>query len=299
MIANNIILDKVILASSKTMEAMIKEQIEMNWMDIEASYLMEVKNNPNINKEEYFKEHFKLNDGTECKFDFKNQTVIVTVFYKNKSYQFIISQNGKATYITDLKGNVKVGDYIDYPVEYTDIYSQIHYTKENGWRVIDDGKMKGTTGQVRIISTGIPAKWYYDPEIFENGKVAVDALLNDFEQLELQSNSISFFKVEPIAEKITTISLKDFNNAYNEIYNTKREANDISALQHKNELFYVGNKAYYWLATNSIENDKNIYFVAEEEIREDSDLRNGIRPVICLKENITGIFESGIWKIIE
>lgn len=304
MIANNLIIDKVILASNRTTESMIKEQIEMAWMDTEASYLVEVRNNSNLNKEEYFKANFQLNDVDSSEINSIDETTYVTVKYKNKSYKFVISKEGKATYVDLLKGNVNVGDYINYPVEYTDAYSKKIYTKTNGWRVIDDGKMKGTTGQVRIISTGIPAKWwYYDPETFENSKIARDTLINDFENLELydvagNSVSISSFKIETIAEKITTISLKDFNNAYNKINNTGRKPDDISILQNKNDLFYR-DKAYYWLATNSMENDENIYFVAGEEIKDDLDLRNGIRPVVCLKDNLTGIFESGVWKIME
>lgn len=68
----------------------------------------------------------------------------------------------------------QIGDYVEYDVSYTDIYSDIdssreglqHYTftKSDGWRIIDTGTKKadGSYKDVKIISTGIPAVLSYD-----------------------------------------------------------------------------------------------------------------------------------------
>ena len=92
--------------------------------------------------------------------------------------------------------------------------------------------------------------------------------------------------------------MSEFNHAYNEKNKTNRKGEDESSIESKNELFYL-DQSYYWLATNSKENDREIYFVSNEKIRKDDDVKNGIRPVICLKENITGFLECGVWKIVE
>ena len=55
--------------------------------------------------------------------------------------------------------------YVQYDVEYTDVYTETKYTKNTGWRLLTDlskHEEQGTyTGGIEIISTGIPAKLYY------------------------------------------------------------------------------------------------------------------------------------------
>ena len=55
------------------------------------------------------------------------------------------------------------GAFIKYDVEYTDTYKNYEYTSINGWRLenyelAEDGK---TLSNVRLISTGVPARMYY------------------------------------------------------------------------------------------------------------------------------------------
>lgn len=55
------------------------------------------------------------------------------------------------------------GAFIKYDVEYTDTYKNYEYTSTNGWRLenyelAEDGK---TLSNVRLISTGVPARMYY------------------------------------------------------------------------------------------------------------------------------------------
>ena len=55
--------------------------------------------------------------------------------------------------------------YVDYNVAYTDVYTGTPYTSDTGWRLLTDlssYESAGTyTGNIEIISTGIPAKLYY------------------------------------------------------------------------------------------------------------------------------------------
>lgn len=310
IIANELIIDKVITASTKTIEASLQEKVEMALADVETGYWVELKKNPEIDKQEYFEREFpkslqNLEDVKDIAITGKiENTRLITFKYKDKTFTFNVSKEGKVNFLVLLKGNVKVGDYVEYPMEYEDVYSEKLYTSENSWRVIDDGKMKGTSGQVRLISTGVPAKWYYNFLEYENAKIAVDRLINDFENLDLLDSldgklmKGKELKDETLADKITTLTLSDFNYDYNEIHKTNRKPNDISKIESIHELFFL-EKSYYWLATNHAEDDKSIYFVSKQEIKSDNDLRAGVRPVICLKENLMGTFESGRWKIVK
>lgn len=303
-IAKSLLIDKAIIASNVTLESSIKERIEMLWLESEASYL-EKKDNSTMSKQDYFKQKLEnQEDFTDIIIKENEDKNMETSFkYKNKEYTFIVSATGKANLIQYLKGNVKVGDYIAYPIEYDDVYSEKHYTAENGWRVIDDGVMEGTSGTVRIISTAVPAKWYYDlSNQYENSTVAIEELRNDFENLDLTDKNVenikgSYFMNAEIAEKITTITLSDLNHAYNAIYGTNRKSNDTTDLVHKDNLLYLKN-IDYWLMTASSEEENKIYCVNNEKIIIDSDARMGIRPVISLKEKQTGIcYSNNVWKL--
>ena len=72
----------------------------------------------------------------------------------------------------------------------------------------------------------------------------------------------------------------------------------ISSLSEKNDLFYFAT-GFYWLRTISKQNDKNIYYVRNGIIEEDYNSRMGIRPVIELKEDLKGIIDKNVWKIIK
>ena len=68
------------------------------------------------------------------------------------------------------KENIK-GAFIKYDVEYTDTWMNYEYTNTNGWRLenyelAEDGK---TLSNVRLISTGMPARmYYYDTDTTNN-----------------------------------------------------------------------------------------------------------------------------------
>lgn len=55
-----------------------------------------------------------------------------------------------------------VGTYIEYDVSYTDMYNDVTFTKENGWRLLNYKKNDdGTYSDVELISTRIPVTLYY------------------------------------------------------------------------------------------------------------------------------------------
>ena len=91
--------------------------------------------------------------------------------------------------ITD---NIK-GAFIKYDVEYTDTYEGYQYTNINGWRLENydlssDGK---TLSNVRLISTGIPARMYYFPTSTANNYsewVTSSTKLEEFKNSVLGTN---------------------------------------------------------------------------------------------------------------
>lgn len=62
-----------------------------------------------------------------------------------------------ATCKVTVKEAMPIGSYIQYNVPYTDMYSGIEYTANNGWRYLG----KDDAGNQLIVSTGIPAILYY------------------------------------------------------------------------------------------------------------------------------------------
>lgn len=192
-----------------------------------------------------------------------------------------------------LKERVKIGDYIEYPIEYGDVYTEEYYTASNGWRVIDDG----ISGSVKIISTGVPVKFFYN-----SGDTS---LLTNFEELDELRNyqkeymRASDFKVEGLASKVTTLSLADLNHLYNRLHEGNRADNEISPLEKYSELICSSHKnVYFWLATNDVNDSTKLYYVNGGSIESMSNLRLGIRMVIELNEDLTGRIEDGIWKIM-
>lgn len=301
---------------------MLKERIELVWTDGEIAYEEEVRKNHDIVRLDYCRE--KLVESLKTFDDLEDVTGVsnengwikICFQYQNQDYTFYISEEGEASLLKLLKGNVGVGEYVEYPLAYCDIYTQVNYTEQNGWRVIDDGVMNGTTGDVKIISSHIPVKWLYDSLKYENVQLAVEDLNNNFEDLdfvniahlqlgeEVESDTIkgSYFKIDTLAKKITTLSLRDLNCAYNVMYRTNRKENDISALREDDDLFHIRSPgSYYWLITNAPEDENNLYYMSTKGIRDDYEFgfRLGIRPVVYLKDNLMGIKVGNIWKIVE
>lgn len=189
-----------------------------------------------------------------------------------------------------LRENVKLGDYIEYPMEYKDVFTGEHYDATRAWRVVE-----ASHEGVKIISTGMPAKWYY--------RAGNTSFMDDFENLtdlrDAQKDYIRAkdFAVRGLSSKIETLSLADLNHFCNKIYGTNRREDDISPVPENCELFYLSvPNTYYWLATTDKADSNKLYRVENYAITSASELRLGVRLVILLDKNATGILEDGIWK---
>lgn len=303
VIINSIIMDKAFLASTQTIDSLLEESIQMAYIECNSEFLLLNSKGENLDKSDYLIENFssylsdsknidnvKINQSGENDFE-------VSFNYKEQEYKYRLTLDGNVHKDFSIKGNLKVGDYIEYPVDYKDVYSNEFYDSNSGWRVIDDGQI---SGKIKIISTGIPAKWLWNDDI----NTAIQNLIYNFDELLIRdsSNEIiegNFFKVGGIAENVSILTLSEFNNLCNRIYGSNRSEDDISDFPENYDLFYLNNSgAYYWLATNNIE-ENMLYCVAKNsQILLRDGIRLGLRPVIELNSNINVVFDNSVWKIV-
>lgn len=310
VIFDGFFVDKIATVSNKTEESFLKEKIEMAFMEIKAAYWNE-REKISVSESEYFLQELKKS--LESSPDIEEvitsgnveESIVIRFKYYHQNYQFQISKNGEVNLMTTLFGNAKIGDYVEYPVEYIDVYSQKHFTATNGWRVIDDGVMEGTSGFVRIISTGVPVKWYYEKKIYATSQQAIDSLMNHFEDNILLNELVEkidahIFKVDNMASKVNILTLPEFNNICNILYKTNRALDDTSDIEDEYKLFNLDTTQpfFYWLATEE-ENTDRICYISNHGIFYNDNVRMGIRPVIYLENNLNYKLENDVWKIID
>ena len=83
----------------------------------------------------------------------KAGTATITVSYGTANATCSVTITEKVT----VEEPIQVGSYVQYNVEYEDMYSGIIYNENNGWRYLG----KDDDGNNLIVSTGIPAILYY------------------------------------------------------------------------------------------------------------------------------------------
>ena len=91
-------------------------------------------------------------------------------YYKELQSDKIITQNGYEILYSEFYQNeeneLEIGDYVNYNVSYTDMYSRYNFTASDGWRILDlNGIDDDGTSVIKIISTGIPVKVNYDSNL--------------------------------------------------------------------------------------------------------------------------------------
>ena len=108
----------------------------------------------------------------------------------NGTYTMEVSKNGtyKFTIIGEVEGEeynieypvevnqfvkeniLKIGDYVEYNITYTDMCTDYNFTAQDGWRVLDPGTYNGdgTYTELKLISTGIPVNLNYYYNVIKN-----------------------------------------------------------------------------------------------------------------------------------
>lgn len=294
-----------VFAVTKTAEEMLKENIEMIISETNMTFQIEKYHHPDLDKKIFYENYIKF--CLEKSDDFKNiivsfdenENINISYQYKSQNYSFIVSNGGSVNLIQNLKGNVKVGDSIEYPINYIDVFSNDSYLySKNAWTIINDGVTDSANPYIKIVSTGIPVKYYHNISAietvskFENNFEDVELL--DYDWNELTGND---FLNKNLATKVKALNLEELNYAYNVLNKTSRNLLCTDLLDTSDTLFYTSNKnVKYWLATSK---DSELMYVEHEKIRSTSlDYRFGIKIVVYLKDDLKGYFQDGVWKIV-
>ena len=135
VILNEFLIDKIAIVSSKT-----EEKIEMAFIEVKTAYESE-KETISMSKSEYFvrelKKSLERGDVEEVIISGEiEEGIRIGLRYHNQNYQFKMLANGELKLINPLLGNVKIGDYVEYPIQYVDIYSGKQYTSTDRKSVV-------------------------------------------------------------------------------------------------------------------------------------------------------------------
>ena len=228
----------------------------------------------------------------------------------------------------------KIGDYIEYDVEYN-YNTSSNYTTTNGWKILDipeeannEGKYEG----VKIISTGIPVQLDYRKKSVKSwwgttgsaGEKAAYGLLNNFELIPFQKSqsqdyanynvlivngenytdttTATILKTEKALD-IHNLTLQELNIAINKIngkvlgddgYRKPETCTDTVS----NGLFKFGNVSY-WLSNVDINDSlKLLRVINTGDIKGNESNGNGLRPVITLKPvSLTWNSTGSYWEV--
>lgn len=193
--------------------------------------------------------------------------------------------------------NVKIGDYIEYGVEYDNISTMIAYENEdekleyNGWRIIEIND-----GKIMLISSGTPCLY----QLTENIKNDINNIKENFEETSFEFEDGTYKKGKIFKNDLANkVSILNFNEL-SQILNGTNEYKMTDNVSDMNENFVKYNENMKGLICN-----KTMFFIASEfedgivTVLPDGSLQGsysskaGIRPVVELKENIKIINGDG------
>ena len=144
----------------------------------------------------------------------------------------------KSDYLVD---NVEIGDFVNYPVDYSNVGSHIPYNLTSGWRVIDK-EGEGETGEVKLVSNGIPLNLRYGLKTYNSG--LQNRTENLFTKLKTEEEDIWYytdsgfdnntFDMTEIfntgfeeTDNIHALSLQEITKAYNILQGTDYEFEEL------------------------------------------------------------------------
>ena len=209
---------------------------------------------------------------------------------------------------------LKVGDYVNYPVNYDNVSSDSSTAIYNGWRVISknvdlDGNAE--EGTINLVSAGVPLTYTYDGT---SAASSVTDLTDNFLFTDYTSSGFmsSFDLTDIFSNKYTALDSegnpmvrgmvkRDLDGVYDStgatVTSSGTAVNDSKYL----ELLAVpvSDTAYedYWLATA---NSNNLWYVDNGgTVGSGGAAERGVRIVVSLREDVkaTGTDFTGSWEI--
>ncbi len=160
--------------------------------------------------------------------------IIITPEEENKKCKIVAQKEGRAeitataVYGASAKCTIIVespyidNSYVQYDVEYKDVYTGTQYTKNTGWRLLTDlseHEAKRTyTGDIEIISTGIPAKLYYYPTSVkkapwaESEKDKREQFIKDYDSYNNNADNSNIYAAAGLLNNFGKIVFNDSNS---------------------------------------------------------------------------------------
>ena len=232
--------------------------------------------------------------------------VLASIFMLFSSGAFAANVTGTKTYLNELD----IGEYINYPVSYTNVADgSSNTTTLTGWRILS----KNDDGSVNIVSAGAPLSYYYSLIGSVNGIAATYAakvLREDFLTISVTSstnlkyNEKGFDSSKTLTEVFTNKYTKMENNMAKPVVRPL-DKNDVDTYAGttvdvdyniSNDLFNIGEA--YWIAYAS--STGSIWKIIEDgTVQRTSTTVSGVRPVVTLKADVytTGTDTNGVWNI--
>lgn len=199
-----------------------------------------------------------------------------------------------------LASQVQIGDYVDYPVYYDNVYTYNDNAKfkstYTGWRVLDiDGDV------VKLVSAGTPLTYYHG----NNSANSVKAITEDFLTTTYAGNKQGgiytyYLSLEsafggvagPYTDSVRAMNKDDLDKVIGETTTSGFGIRRYGSL--------VFNDTFYWLAT--AHNGSNVWYVNGDGGNVSSGTNAttyGVRPVVTLKSSVKtrGRNISGVWQL--
>jgi hypothetical protein len=212
LVGDNGIVNKTMQATEKINNASLQEQLEMAVVNIEAIY----KEDNSIDKISLYsdKDAFCSNGSIDKDtYDITNYSLIesmakLDIKCNENEYTFIIDVLSGSVQECE-KTVCEIGDYVNYPVEYTNIIpSALRFGIQenlNGWRVIEtDINGKPT----KIISAGVPISY----STGSSHSLTYNNLITNFKTTNFNGTLGSYFLNENYANNVRSITFNEVAN---------------------------------------------------------------------------------------
>ena len=198
---NNGVLNKAIQAKKGYEKSIIEDNIMLALYECEMKYQSEKEQNQALTRKDiYTKENLQtfLNEAGEVtyyKYSENGTSTININSINDNEYIFDVSKDGKISqqtiksYCASLAG-VKVGDYVNYPVTYANVYTNHQNNGQKvsnsyvGWRVLAIENSGLENEYVKLVTAGVPLRYFHG----ENAPADAEALTTNFWSTEFSGN---------------------------------------------------------------------------------------------------------------
>ena len=198
-----------------------------------------------------------------------------------------------------LASQVQIGDYVDYPVYYDNVYTNNgnanYKSTYTGWRVID---VSGDV--VKLVSAGVPLTYYHG----NNSANTVKALTENFLTTTYAGNKQGgiytyYLSLEsafggaagPYTDSVRAMDKDDLDKVIGET-----TTNGFGIRRYGSLVF---NDTFYWLATAYSGSGMCVVYGYYGSVFDSTNATYGVRPIVSLKSSVKtrGRNISGVWQL--